>query len=391
MHILFVKEHYKGVLLHPFRITFCSLVFLTGSATPSAITTDMKGSSSAVKQRQVPRPAINDSTSLPPGRKPSSTTTSKRTSDKAPTKVQSDRPVAKAQSDRPTAKHTSDRSMDQKNSVLQKPSSKAPTVKKSVNFQDMMKLAQKNIQEKATLSVSASVPSDRSSKKKSPSPLPPAKRSTGDKGGTGDKSQKAGFSRKEAGTTPATNTNGHVRSSKNAPMPPKSAISSKQSASAHSSLTKSKGAMSAKSQSAARGSIGANAKTQQSSLYSDREITLSKANSRTKRREDKVRQQRRPEQKSSAFYGAASKRLAMDGVPKFSTQRAPMKYTSGWVDEMAEFMQEEGGEDCDDDDDDDLDGFVVDDDNDEEYGSQQEYSSAIREIFGYDKRRYAYV
>ena len=96
--------------------------------------------------------------------------------------------------------------------------------------------------------------------------------------------------------------------------------------------------------------------------------------------------------KSKSFYGAASAKLAAGERPAFRTKHTPMKYTSTWVDEMSDYIQKKGhrlegeGEE-DEEDKDDLADFVASDD-EQELGEDEDYSSAIRQIFGYDKRRY---
>ncbi len=64
-------------------------------------------------------------------------------------------------------------------------------------------------------------------------------------------------------------------------------------------------------------------------------------------------------------------------------------YTSTWVDEMSEYMQNGLAPDCEDDSD--LEGFVASDDeflDDEEgEGQSHDYSSEIRKLFRYDPRK----
>ena len=93
--------------------------------------------------------------------------------------------------------------------------------------------------------------------------------------------------------------------------------------------------------------------------------------------------------KSNSFYGSAHAHLSKEGRPNFPAKRpsgsAAGPYQSSWAREMSECMEKlregQGAEEgCTDEDDDSLDDFVVDDEEDE-------VSSAIREIFGYDKRR----
>ena len=90
--------------------------------------------------------------------------------------------------------------------------------------------------------------------------------------------------------------------------------------------------------------------------------------------------------KPKSFY-PASARLITDKHSGSSSQRM-LPYRSTWVDEMSDFMQKTEY-DMEDDDDEDLDDFVVDDDEYSEYldDETEDYSSTIREIFGYDKRR----
>ena len=88
--------------------------------------------------------------------------------------------------------------------------------------------------------------------------------------------------------------------------------------------------------------------------------------------------------KPNSFYGAASARLLQEGRSAFATRRGPLKYTSTWVDEMSDYIQRGVcQEDCySDDEDDDMDDFVVSGDEEEE-----SVSTAIRAIFGYDRRK----
>lgn len=104
----------------------------------------------------------------------------------------------------------------------------------------------------------------------------------------------------------------------------------------------------------------------------------------------KMRSNQAPRNKTlnaTAFYGAAAARiLGKDG--RFSGSRyAPSKYTSSWVDEMSDFLRSEDNfMNGDEEDEDDLDDFL-DDDFIDDSGDGNDYSSTIREIFGYDKRR----
>ena len=93
--------------------------------------------------------------------------------------------------------------------------------------------------------------------------------------------------------------------------------------------------------------------------------------------------------KSNSFYGTpASARLITDNHSRASSYGAPMSYRSTWVDEMRDYMQHASSY-YDDEEEDELDDFVVDDDEyAEEIEGVEDYSSAIRDIFGYDKSRY---
>ena len=90
--------------------------------------------------------------------------------------------------------------------------------------------------------------------------------------------------------------------------------------------------------------------------------------------------------KPKSFY-PASARLITDKHSGSSSQRM-LPYRSTWVDEMSDFMQKTEY-DIEEDNEEDLDDFVVDDDDCNEYvdDETEDYSSTIREIFGYDKRR----
>ena len=93
----------------------------------------------------------------------------------------------------------------------------------------------------------------------------------------------------------------------------------------------------------------------------------------------------------TSFYGSAAANILgrKDGA---SSGSGPFRYTSTWVDEMREELDDFDGVD-DLSDDDDLDGFVVDSGDDfiDDGDDQEDYSSHIRKIFGYDKRRYINV
>lgn len=96
------------------------------------------------------------------------------------------------------------------------------------------------------------------------------------------------------------------------------------------------------------------------------------------------------------FYGASFSKLSQNGRPKFSSQAKP-RYASSWAGEVAEMLErrkhsdgrkheDEGGEE----EEDDLSDFVEEGEDDFIDDSEAcDYSSAIREIFGYDKRKFA--
>ena len=102
-------------------------------------------------------------------------------------------------------------------------------------------------------------------------------------------------------------------------------------------------------------------------------------------------QKQRQKQKANAvkpnsFYGQpASARLLQEG--RFATRHGPPKYRSTWVDEMSDYMRQKVYEEeyYSSDEDEDLDGFVVSGEEMEE--GEDDVSSAIRQIFGYDRRR----
>ncbi len=88
----------------------------------------------------------------------------------------------------------------------------------------------------------------------------------------------------------------------------------------------------------------------------------------------------------TSFYGSAAANILgrKDGASSGSGQ---FRYTSTWVDEMREELEDFDGLD-DLSDDEDLDDFVVDSGDDFiDDGDQEDYSSHIRKIFGYDKRK----
>ena len=103
-------------------------------------------------------------------------------------------------------------------------------------------------------------------------------------------------------------------------------------------------------------------------------------------------QQQRLKQKTNAvkpnsFYGQpASARLLQEG--RFATRRGPVKYRSTWVDEMSDYVRQKVSEEeyYSSDEDEDLDDFVVSGDEELEEG-EEDVSSTIRQIFGYDRRK----
>jgi protein SPT2 len=105
-----------------------------------------------------------------------------------------------------------------------------------------------------------------------------------------------------------------------------------------------------------------------------RQVELKKVNKATKTPQ---------KMKSKSFYGGGvpppSARLITDS--KGGQGRGQLYYKSSWVDEMADYVRHAHVE-SDEEEDDDMDDFVVDD------GDCDDYSSAIRNIFGYDKNKY---
>lgn len=91
----------------------------------------------------------------------------------------------------------------------------------------------------------------------------------------------------------------------------------------------------------------------------------------------------------NAFYGSAAARiLQRKGEPKMSL---PLKYTSSYVDEMLDYLQMEGMNSVDDlySDEEEMDDFIASDDDDfiDDSEETEDYSSAIKKIFGYDRSR----
>ena len=89
--------------------------------------------------------------------------------------------------------------------------------------------------------------------------------------------------------------------------------------------------------------------------------------------------------KSDSFYASSHAQLSQEGRPEFSKRKVlgGGVQDSSWVSEYVERLREGGEEGYSEEDDEDLDDFVVDDE------EGDDVSSAIREIFGYDRRRCA--
>ena len=91
--------------------------------------------------------------------------------------------------------------------------------------------------------------------------------------------------------------------------------------------------------------------------------------------------------KSESFYASSHSQLAKEGRPEFVKKKVQPagSYQSSWVGEMNEYVERLRGGECEEEEeDDDLDNFVVDDE------EGDDVSSAIREIFGYDRRRWEF-
>ena len=98
----------------------------------------------------------------------------------------------------------------------------------------------------------------------------------------------------------------------------------------------------------------------------------------------------RPSAKTKSFYGGSHAQLSKEERPRFQTRPVSKPYQNSWVSEMSGYMQQvkdkgegEGEEGGSEEEEEEMDDFVVD-----EVEEEEDYSSAIREIFGYDKRRY---
>ena len=97
------------------------------------------------------------------------------------------------------------------------------------------------------------------------------------------------------------------------------------------------------------------------------------------------------------FYGTTNfSKLSQNGRPKFATEAKP-KYASSWAGEVAEVLerrkQHGGSQDMGEEEDEEEDMLdFVEEEGDDDFIDDSEacdYSSAIREIFGYDKRKFA--
>ena len=101
----------------------------------------------------------------------------------------------------------------------------------------------------------------------------------------------------------------------------------------------------------------------------------------------------KPSAKSDSFYASSHAELSKEGRPRVVNKRVGFgagPYQSSWVSEMNEYVEQlregggEGYSEEEEEEDEGLDDFVVDDE------EGDDVSSAIREIFGYDKRRFAW-
>ena len=94
------------------------------------------------------------------------------------------------------------------------------------------------------------------------------------------------------------------------------------------------------------------------------------------------------------FYGTAFSKLSQNGRPKFATQVKP-KHASSWAGEVADILERrkqhsgshDVGEGEQEDEEEDMSDFVEEGDDFIDDSEACDYSSAIREIFGYDKRK----
>ena len=94
--------------------------------------------------------------------------------------------------------------------------------------------------------------------------------------------------------------------------------------------------------------------------------------------------------KSNSFYGSSHAQLSKEGRPRFPSKRnssGTEPFQNSWVREMSGYMEQvrEEEDGYSDEEYDDLDDFVVDDE------EGDDVSSAIKEIFGYDKSRYVHT
>ncbi len=104
-------------------------------------------------------------------------------------------------------------------------------------------------------------------------------------------------------------------------------------------------------------------------------------------RKPPLKKQKTASARPTAFYGSAAANIL--GRRDGASMGGPFKYTSTWVDEMREELGDIN--DVDDlSDEDDMGDFVVESEDDFiDDGESEDYSSHIRKIFGYDKRRLA--
>ena len=98
----------------------------------------------------------------------------------------------------------------------------------------------------------------------------------------------------------------------------------------------------------------------------------------------------KPSAATKSFYGGAHAQLSKEGRPQFLSKPVSRPYQNSWVSELSGCMQrmreeaemDEGWSEGEQEEEEDLKDFVVDD-----VEEGEDYSSAIRELFGYDKRR----
>lgn len=131
-------------------------------------------------------------------------------------------------------------------------------------------------------------------------------------------------------------------------------------------------------------------------------VKLASSTNQVNNPQDKSKQQLKSNPaKTNSFYGAANAKLLNQDRRALQTSLAsrsgPVKHTSGWVSEMTEHLQERmrngyfEREDCEEEvlNSDEEDFVTSDDDFIDDGEGAEDYSATIREIFGYDKRRFA--